>query len=109
MLENEDIESRLRTFRPRRPAPLLEHYVLRRSRAPFLIAAAAVIAVAVLVVSWIERRRVAPAVDSATLGSLTALALDDPEEFDAALARISRASLPDVGQPGRAFQQLAKE
>jgi hypothetical protein len=39
---------------------------------------------------------------------LTSLALNDPEAFDAALARISRAALPDVGRPGGAFQQLAK-
>ncbi len=108
--EPDDIEFRLRAFRPRQPAPLAEHFVLRRPRAPFLIAAAAVIAVAVLVVWRVERRPVAPGepVESVTLGSLTTLALNDPEEFDVALARISRASLPDVGQPGRAFQQLAK-
>src|SRR5258706_8848829 len=108
-----DIESRLRAFRPRLPAPLEYHFELRRSRAPFWFAVAAGIAVAVLVgsrVKWADRRPVAPAepVESATLGSLTTLALNDPDAFDAALTRISRASLPDVGRPGGAFQQLAK-
>ena len=108
--DQDDIEFRLRAFRPRRPAPLPEHFVLRRSRAPFLFAAAAAVAVAVLVVWRVERRSVVPAepVDNATLASLTTLALNDPEEFDRSLARISRESLPDVGRAGGAFQQLAK-
>jgi hypothetical protein len=107
----DDIEFRLRAFRPRQPAPLPEHFILRRSRAPFLTAAAAAVAVAVLVLWRVERRIARPAepVDSATLGTLTSLALNDPKAFDEVLARISRESLPDVGQPGGAFQQLAKE
>jgi len=106
----DDIEFRLRAFRPRQPAPLPGHFPLRRSRAPFLIVAAAAVAVAVLVVWRFEPRPVVPAEpgDGATLGTLTSLALNDPEAFDAALARISRESLPDVGQAGGAFQQLAK-
>jgi hypothetical protein len=61
-------------------------------------------------VARVSRQTVAPAerVESATLGSWTTLALNDPEEFDRTLARTSRVSLPDVGQPGGAFQQLAK-
>ena len=105
-----DIEFRLRAFRPRSPAPLQEHFERRRSRAPFWLAVAAAIGVAV-VVGWRVERAPRPSpepADNPTLGSLTALALNDPEEFDAALARISRASLPDVGRPGGAFQQLAK-
>ena len=104
----DDIEFRLRAFRPRQPGPLPERFAVRRSRAPFLMAAAAAVAVAVLVVWRVGRRPAAPAdlVDSATL---TTLALNDPEEFDRALARISRASLPEVDRPGGAFEQLAKE
>jgi hypothetical protein len=110
MTGTKDIEARLREFRPRRPAPLQEHFELRRTRAPFWLAVAAGIAVAVLVGWRVERARRtwAEPVESARLGTLTTLALNDPEEFDRALARISRESLPDVGRPGGAFQQLAK-
>jgi hypothetical protein len=102
-----DVEFRLRTFRPRRPSPLQEHFELRRSRVPFWLAVAAV---AALVVWRVERRPAVPAerFDSATLGPLTTLALTNPDEFDRVLARISHSSLPDVGRPGGAFQQLAK-
>lgn len=106
----DDIEFRLRAFRPRQPAPLPEHFVIRRSRAPFWFAIAAGVAVAVLVGWRVERApgRSPEQADGATLGPLTTLALNDPEAFDAAMARISRVSLPDVGQPGGAFQQLSK-
>jgi hypothetical protein len=104
-----DVEFRLRAFRPRRPAPLERHFELRRSRAPFWVAVAAGVAVALLVGWRVERARrsIEPA-DNPTLWSLTTLALNDPEEFDAVLAVISRTSLPDVDRPGSAFQQLAK-
>jgi negative regulator of sigma E activity len=106
MTGSKDIEARLREFRPRRPAPLQEHFELRRSRAPFWIVAAAAAATVLVVV----RRDRAPSdrIDSATLGTLTTLALTDPEQFDVALARISRESLPDVGRAGGALEQLAK-
>jgi hypothetical protein len=113
MTETEEIEARLREFRPRRPAPLQEHFELKRSRAPFWLAVAAAAAVAALVVWRVDRRPVVPAerferAESVTLGALTTLALNDFQQFDAALARISRESLPDVGRAGGAFQQLAK-
>ena len=106
----DDIEFRLRMFRPRRPVPLQEHFELRRSRAPFWLTVAAGMAV-VAIVGWrVERARRAPAEPAgiATLGSLTTLALTNPDELDAALIELSRTTLPDVGRPGGAFQQLAK-
>jgi hypothetical protein len=44
-----------------------------------------------------------------TLGALTTMAVETPDEFDGALTRMSGRSLPDVRQPGGALQQLAKE
>ena len=106
----DDIEFRLRTFRPRMPSPLPERFVLRRSRAPLWTVAVAGIAAAVLIVSR-ARSPVPPKdlIESPTLGALTTLAIGNPDELDAALARISRVSLPDVGRAGGALQQLAKE
>jgi hypothetical protein len=46
-----------------------------------------------------------PPVDTTTLATL---ALEHPDEFDAALMEISRTSLPDVTAPGGVFEQLAK-
>jgi hypothetical protein len=107
----DDIEFRLRTFRPRLPSPLHERFVMRRSRVALLIAAAAGIAAGVLIVPRVERSSMPPPerVDSATLGTLTTLALADPDALDAVLTRISRESLPDVRRAGGALQQLAKE
>jgi len=106
----DDIEFRLRAFRPRRPAPLPEHFALRRSRVPFLLTAAVAIAAMIVVALRVDRRPAVPVerVDTATLGPLTSLALSDPEAFDAALARISSVSLPDVERAGSALQQLAQ-
>jgi hypothetical protein len=106
----DDIELRLRAFRPRRPAPLPEHFVRRRSRVPFLVTAAVAIAIAVVVVLRVDRRPVSPLerIDNATLGALTSLALSDPDAFDSVLSRISGVSLPDVEQPGGVLRELAK-
>jgi hypothetical protein len=105
-----DIEIRLRAFRPHRPKPIDEHFELRQSRAPFWLAVTAVVAAAVLVGWRVERAPRTPTdqVETPTLEPLTTLALTDPAEFDRALMRLSRASLPDVGRPGGAFEQLAK-
>ena len=107
----DDIEFRLRAFRPRGPAPLPAVFVLHRSRQPFWIAAGVGIAAAALVVLRIERSPVVPVarVERATLGPLTTLAVGNPDEFDAAMTRISRESLPDVRQAGGVFRQLARE
>jgi hypothetical protein len=94
----DDIEFRLRTFRPRMPSPLPGRFVLRRSRAPFWTVAVAGIAAAVLIVLRVARSPVPlkDRIESATLGALTTLAISNPDELDAALARISPVSLPDV-------------
>ena len=106
-----EIESRLRQFRPRRPA-MIPDQRLQLLRGPIWIAVAAGIAAVMLIASWIERPARPEAVQpdpSVTLGQLTTLALENPEAFDAALAQISRASLPDVTQPGGVLQPLSKE
>lgn len=108
----DDIEFRLRTFRPRQPAPLETRFVLHRSRKPFWIAAAAALAAAIVVAVRLNRPAEAPAAgvtEHLTLGALTKMAVESPDEFDAALTLMSRASLPDVTQPGGALQMLAKE
>jgi hypothetical protein len=104
-----DIEFRLRQFRPRRPAPLPDKHP-EVSRRRFWLAVAGGLAAALLIVAGMQTRqpRVGGSADVG-LGALTAMAIDKPAEFDAALTRISRASLPDVRQPGGALQQLAKE
>jgi hypothetical protein len=101
----DDFESRLREFRPRRPAAIPDQR-LQLLRGPIWVAVAAGIAAVMLIATWMKTPSTdQPAGDTATL---TTLALERPDEFDAALARISRASLPDVTQPGGALHQLAK-
>ena len=108
-----DIEFRLREFRPRRPAPIPdEHWQL--SRGPLWLAVAVGLAAAILIVARMQTqpRPQQPPVQRAadiSLGALTTMAVERPAEFDAALTRMSRASLPDVRQPGGALRELAKE
>jgi hypothetical protein len=108
-----DIEFRLREFRPRRPAPIPdEHWQL--SRGPLWLAVAVGLVAAMLIVARMQTQPTPPqppverAADIA-LGALTTMAVERPVEFDAALTRMSRASLPDVRQPGGALRELAKE
>jgi hypothetical protein len=108
-----DIEFRLREFRPRRPAPIPDGH-LPLPRGPFWLAVAAGLAAAMLIVADMETptSQQQPPVHGAAdiaLGALTTMAIERPAEFDAALARMSRLSLPDVRQPGGALQQLARE
>jgi hypothetical protein len=119
----EEFEARLREFKPRRPAALPER--ARGSRAWWVgpaVAAGLAAAVALAVRDQPIRSELVrsdatqdsgpatPARNAVpTVGSLTALALSDPAALDAALARISRESLPDVGKPGSAFEQLVQE
>jgi len=101
----EEFEFRLKQFRPRRPATIPDER-LQRLRGPIWVAVAAAIAAVMLIATWMKTPSSdQPPVDTTTL---TTLALERPDEFDAALARISRASLPDVTQPGGALHQLAK-
>jgi hypothetical protein len=99
-----DFESRLRAFRPRRPATIPD-VRLQLLRGPIWIGVAATIAAAMLIVTWLK----APSADPrrGDRMSLTALALDNPDAFDAALEEISRAALPDVTRPGGALERLA--
>src|SRR4051812_24234294 len=99
----DDIESRLRQFHPRRPATIPDER-LQRLRGPIWIAVAASMAAVMLIGTWMKTPRDQRPLDRT---ALTALALDNPDAFDAALAQISRDSLPDVTQPGGALHQLA--
>jgi len=105
MTEFDDLESRLREFRPRRPAMIPDER-LQRLRGPIWVAVAAGIAAVMFIAAWFHRppsETVAP-----TLGTLTTIALEHPDDLDAALTAISRTSLPDVTQPGGALQMLSK-
>ena len=106
MAEFHDLESRLREFRPRRPAMIPDER-LQRLRGPIWVAVAAGLAAAMFVAARLHspspREAIAP-----TLGTLTTIALEHPDDLDAALTEISRTSLPDVTQPGGALQMLSK-
>jgi hypothetical protein len=108
----DDIEFRLRQFRPRRPAPLEARFVLCRSRRPFWIVVAAALAATILIAVRLDRPAKAPSEEPAervTIAQLTTIAIERPDEFDAVLTRISRTAMPHVGEPGGALQVLAKE
>jgi len=117
MADFDDLESRLGKFRPRRPAAIPDER-LQRLRGPIWVAVAAGLAAAMLIAARLQSPGKLPeppgavTVDAArsapTLGALTALALERPDDLDAALARISRETLPDVTQPGGVLQPLAK-
>ena len=105
MGEHDDIEARLREFRPRRPAVIPDER-LQLLRGPMWVAVAAGLAAAMFVASRLRTpdRRPLPV----TLGALTAIAVERPADLDAALTELSRSSLPDVTRPGGALQRLAK-
>ena len=90
----DDLEAKLREFRPRRPAMIPDER-LQLLRGPIWVAAVAAIAAVMLIASWIERPRPQPA-PPATLGALTTLALESPDQLDTVLTRMSGTLLPDV-------------
>src|SRR5438876_4068825 len=103
-----DIESRLRQFRPRRPAVIPDER-LQLLRGPIWVAVAAGMAAVMLIASWMQRpaqpQQVQP-VASITLGALTTIAVEHPEQLDAALTEMSRTALPDVTERGGALELL---
>ena len=101
----DDFENRLRGFKPRRPAAIPDER-LQFLRGPVWLAVAAGMAAVMLIATWIQRPGRAP--DADTIASLTRLALEQPAEFDAAMARISSESLPDVTRPGSALEPLSR-
>ena len=109
MSEFDDLESRLREFRPRRPAMIPDER-LQRLRGPIWIGVAAGMAAAMFVAARLHAPAPVPAPrgPDVTLGTLTTIALERPDDLDAALAEISRTSLPDVTQPGGVLQALSK-
>lgn len=100
-----DFESRLREFRPRRPAAIPDER-LQLLRGPIWVAAAALMAAAMLIAAWL-RNPPTPETVAPTLGTLTAIALDHPDDLDAVLTRLSSASLPDVTRAGSGLQPLS--
>ena len=104
-MDDRDFESRLREFRPRRPATIPDER-LQLLRGPIWIGVAAVLAAAMLITVRMQRPSRPPL--APTLGALTAIALERPGDLDAALTEISRTSLPDVTRPGGALQPLSK-
>ena len=103
---HDELESRLHDFRPRRPATIPDER-LQRLRGPIWIAVAAAMAASMSIVAWL-RRQPTPETVAPTLGRLTAIALERPNDLDAVLTEISRRSLPDVTRPGGALQRLSK-
>src|SRR5215467_15953022 len=106
MEEKDDFEARLREFRPRRPAMIPDER-LQRLRGPVWLAVAAAMAAFMLIAGWLRRPSM-PEPVAPTLGTLTAIAMERPDDLDAVLTDISRTSLPDVTQPGGALQPLSK-
>lgn len=106
MADMDDLEARLREFRPRRPADIPDQR-LQRLRGPLWVAAVGGLAAAMFIASRLHGP--APLVQrpSLTLGALTAIGIDRPDELDAALTELSRTSLPDVTRPGGALQRLS--
>ena len=96
----DDIEARLRQFRPRRPASIPDERV-QLLRGPVWLAVAAGMAAVMFIATWIRGPRQQAPVDVAppaaiTLGSLTTFALDNPDQLDVTLTRMSARLLPDV-------------
>jgi hypothetical protein len=104
----DDIESRLRQFRPRRPAVIPDER-LQLLRGPMWIAVAAGMAAVMLIAARIQKSADVPSAAPLTVSELTTLALERPDDFDAVLSRMSRTLLPDVTAPGGALQPLSKE
>ena len=106
MADLDDVEARLREFKPRRPASIPDER-LQLLRGTIWVAVAAAMAAVMLIATWIQKPQPRPAT-TATKKTLTELALERPEEFDAEMSRISATSLPDVTAPGGALEPLAK-
>jgi len=100
-----DIEARLRAFRPRRPAAIPDER-LQRLRGPIWLAVAAGMAAVMFVSSRLQKPT--PVAGVTAPATLTELALERPDEFEAELSKISAASLPDVTKPDGALAPFAK-
>jgi len=118
MGELEDLEKRLREFRPRRPAAIPDER-LQLLRGPIWVVVAAAMAAAMLIAVRLhgpstssQRELAVPPVNPVnlvTLGALTTIAAEHPDELDTVLTQLSRTTLPDVAQPGGVLRGLAKE
>ncbi|HKV26231.1 MAG TPA: hypothetical protein VJN93_16665 [Candidatus Acidoferrum sp.] len=126
MNENQDrFENFLREFEPRRPRPLERRAAHRLP--VWRLAAAAVILLAMGAGFWSVHRKknlevaqsprektlVLPATETSNpeplLLPLTELALNDPEQLDAELAKASRKLLPNFRKGESTLRVLAKE
>jgi hypothetical protein len=108
----DDLEARLRQFRPRRPKPLPAVVRSRRSRWPVWVAIPAAAAVAVILATVTRQESTVPVQTPSvaiTLGALNAHGLESAENLDDILTRTSRAILPDVKHPGGVLEALSRE
>ena len=125
-LHDEQFESFLREFHPRHPRPLPVTGV-HRPKWMFRAAAAVFLTFALGTSLWLLRREhvlpnsqritrstsakpdsPAPQLPLSSI-SLTRIALDDPSQFDAALANASRHELPNFQSDESTLRVLAKE
>jgi len=126
MNENQErFENYLREFEPRRPRPLERPAAQRRQ--VWRLAAAAAILLALGAAFWSVRKKkslevaqspkqersVMPATEPSgpepLLLPLTEMALNDPEQLDAELAKASRKLLPNFRKRESTLKALAKE
>jgi hypothetical protein len=108
MTDLDDMESRLREFRPRRPAAI-PHERLQWLRRPMWMALAAGIAATIFVATRLQAPASPPQrLTTVTLGPLTAIAIQHPNELDDMLTELSRTSLPDVTRQGGVLEHLSK-
>ena len=106
----DELESLLRQFRPRRPAPLPDVEHGRGVRPAVRVVLAGIAAAVVILVGWRERISVSDAPGTAvTLGALAPYAIDESRDLESMLARTSRAILPDVERSNGVLRALAKE
>jgi hypothetical protein len=114
---DEKLESYLRKFRPQQPRNL-PRPIARRQRALAIAAVAALF----LIVIWIRGGRHKPVesqpvagafandvVRETSLGSLSRIVRDDPDNLGAHLDKLSPRLLPDVRHSGGFLKKLAQE
>jgi hypothetical protein len=110
-----DLESYLRSFTPRRPAPI----ELATKRGPRFVAATAALAASLALIAVIMGRHSVPrptapvqirsaATAPITIGQLNRAA-SEGRSLEDALTLIARQTLPPTNQPNTALSALAKE
>jgi hypothetical protein len=111
---DEQFESFLREFQPRRPRALPEAFRAKSVWMPRLAAAAVVLAAICISFLTLSRKPSAPNATSTessnlSLAALTRLALDDPARLDSVLDSSARSELPRFDSKNSALRVLTKE